>query len=287
MSETVTIYDNPQGEQQPKNENKKKASTFESVLIIAMLFVIAIVVGTFTDRANREFYLKEQNDLWGFVAESGKEAIPFIYEEIEGTSLIGTKDIVVAKKDGKWGAVNYKNETVIDFIYDDAVAVCFTENSIARVFLKKDGKWGVVDKKNKQIADFIYEEPFKESETPKILFDDYGVACVKKNGKYGIINLYAKEIVPFVYDEYFCFSYENDSGKKVAIACKDGKCGAIDSEGNTIVDFKYDFCCCYMEYYPVIKREYCDCECSFGDEKKSCIEKVQDELKNMGYKKAD
>ncbi len=333
MSETVTIFDKDEQQPQKEKANKKKASTFESVLIIAMLFVIAVVVGTFTDRANREFYAKEQNDLWGFVDVNGKEAIPFIYEEIDGTSLIGTKDIVVAKKDGKWGAVNFKNEAVIDFIYDDAIAVTFTENSVARVFFKKDGKWGVVDNKNKTVAEFIYEEPFEGSETEKLPFDRFGVVCMKKQGKYGLINLYAKEVIPFIYDEYFhfvydesenerfeqqngyavvCkngkwgtinlknetlidfgfdyyfnFAYENSSGEKVAIACKDGKCGAIDFEGNTVVDFKYDVCCCYMEYYPVITREYCSCECSFGDDKKSCIELVQEELKSKGYVKAD
>ena len=64
--------------------------------------------------------------------------IPEIYDEarcfIEGLAAV--------KKDGKWGFINVKGETVIPFIYDGAFSFI---NGLAQVY--EIGRFGLVDRK--------------------------------------------------------------------------------------------------------------------------------------------
>lgn len=100
------------------------------------------------------------------------------YEAIEKFS----DGLAAAKKDGKWGFVDYSNNAVIDFQYDGAHSF---SDGLAPV--QKDGKWGFIDHGNNTVVDFQYDLAYEFSE-----------------GK-AVVGYY--ETVPDEYDEDFV--YEN------------------------------------------------------------------------------
>ena len=118
----------------------------------------------------------KKDDKWGFINKQNETIIPFIYDTPEyefgafdiywGTKINRITDTMFNKhlevlcapvaKDGKYGFINDKNETIIPFIYDNAVV--FYGNKKNEVFcVKKDDKWGFVDINNNVVLDFEYD----------------------------------------------------------------------------------------------------------------------------------
>ena len=129
--------------------------------------------------------------------------------------------VVAVKLNDKWGYINSKGKTVLDFKYD--YAYNFSDNNLALV--SENGKFGYINKKGEYIIDLLYEDasPY---------FD--GMAICKKDGKYGAINSYGNTSIEFEFDNIskFCGNY--------AIATKNNKMGIIDKGGKTIIDFEYE-----------------------------------------------
>lgn len=82
------------------------------------------------------------------------------YEAIENFS----DGLAAAKKDGKWGFVDYSNNAVIDFQYDDAHSF---SDGLAPV--QKDGKWGFIDHDNHVVVDFQYDVACEFSEGKSVV----------------------------------------------------------------------------------------------------------------------
>ena len=59
----------------------------------------------------------------------------------------------VDKKDGKYGLIDKKGKTVVEYIYDEMTR----QNEFGYVAVKKDGKWGAIDRNGKIVQDPIYE----------------------------------------------------------------------------------------------------------------------------------
>lgn len=66
--------------------------------------------------------------------------------------------IFASEKDGKWGYVDEKGNTVIDYLYDVATNV----NSYGYGAVKKDGKWGSIDSNGNSIIEPTYVLSDKE-----------------------------------------------------------------------------------------------------------------------------
>ncbi|MBK8565736.1 MAG: WG repeat-containing protein [Saprospiraceae bacterium] len=76
--------------------------------------------------------------------------IPAKYDS--GDRCFGKNKLAWVEKNGKFGYINYKDEIVIPFIYEDAAHFSF---GLAGV--KKNGKWGVINSKGGIIAPFEYD----------------------------------------------------------------------------------------------------------------------------------
>lgn len=61
------------------------------------------------------------------------------------------------KKDGKYGFINAKGETVISFDYD---WVDDYDEITGLICAEKDGRFGFIDKTGKTIIPFVYEDAF-------------------------------------------------------------------------------------------------------------------------------
>ena len=67
-------------------------------------------------------------------------------EEISNIQALKNNTIFLSKKDGKYGYVDKKGNSVTEFIYDDATE----QNKYGYAAVKKDGLWGSIDKDGKE-----------------------------------------------------------------------------------------------------------------------------------------
>ena len=73
-------------------------------------------------------------------------------EEISNIQALKNNTIFLSKKDGKYGYVDKKGNSVTEFIYDDATE----QNKYGYAAVKKDGLWGSLDKEGKEIIEPKY-----------------------------------------------------------------------------------------------------------------------------------
>ena len=73
-------------------------------------------------------------------------------EEISNIQALKNNTIFLSKKDGKYGYVDKKGNSVTEFIYDDATE----QNKYGYAAVKKDGLWGSIDKEGKEIIEPKY-----------------------------------------------------------------------------------------------------------------------------------
>lgn len=76
----------------------------------------------------------------------------FKFEEKNVKDILTTNTLFLSKKDGKYGFVNTKGETVVDNVYDDATE----QNDAGYAAVKKDGKWGSIDANGKIVIEPTY-----------------------------------------------------------------------------------------------------------------------------------
>ena len=77
----------------------------------------------------------------------------FKFEEKSVKEIYPNNKIYLTKKDGKYGYVNTKEETIVDFIYDDGTEL----NKYGYAAIKKDGLWGAIDSEGKIIIEPNYK----------------------------------------------------------------------------------------------------------------------------------
>lgn len=97
------------------------------------------------------FTLKE--GLWSAVDSSGTQRIAPNYSDIGHSMSFGP---LPAQKNGKWGYINEKGETMIPFIYEQANSF----NQKGNAFVTKNGVHFVINTKNKRVV--LQPEPVRE-----------------------------------------------------------------------------------------------------------------------------
>ncbi|MBQ8208066.1 MAG: WG repeat-containing protein [Clostridia bacterium] len=122
--------------------------------------------------------------------------------------------LIAAKKDGKWGFINEKGKTVIDFKFDSAEN--FTKDAIAPVRI--EDKWSYIDTN----GDFITDQRFDNAEP----FSN-GFASVKLNGRWGFIDRDGEMIIEPRYSKSFRFYEDGYAYVKAGSFSY-----VIDTEGN-------------------------------------------------------
>ena len=202
---------------------------FDTNYTIAILNGKAGLINTITGEPITDFIYdyndtNDDDDIYDFFDEEECCSIidQFICSNNKcGYDFTGDQEYCLMSLNGKWGVINSKGKTLVDFQIKDEFFYSYNV-----LCLQKNGKWGILDKNLNILVDFCYDDISCESEN---LF----VVC--KNGKYGIIDKCNKIIVDFVYDNLF-IRFTQD----VIIAQKDGKYGIIDLTGNIILPFEYD-----------------------------------------------
>ncbi len=135
--------------------------------------------------------LLKKDKLYAVYDLMGNKITDHIYEKSEYGALSITEKgaFISMKKDGKWGFIDKKGNTIIPFIYDDVRE--FSEGLAA---VKSKNKWGYINESNSIIVDFNW--------TDADLFEE-GVAIIKDERGYGVINKEGKNVI------WTMFGYES------------------------------------------------------------------------------
>ena len=173
---------------------------------------------------NRYFDVSEENK-WGvYDSKTDKLIIPIAYDDIDYCGGCGHKSsYIYAKKNGKWGIIDFNNNILIPFKYDHAHSNMRSDQWVAS--FKKEG--------NNLIINIPSTKEFDDSEFNSLEIIN-GVLIVEKNDKQAIVNKQGVQISDFEYDEISALytSFQNEAYLSVK---KDGKYGILDTLGKTIV----------------------------------------------------
>ncbi|MEZ4920015.1 MAG: WG repeat-containing protein [Saprospiraceae bacterium] len=167
------------------------------------------------------------NGLMGFKMADGQVLIPAEYESLPPHY----NDIMLVKKDGKWGMIDGKNKVLIPLIYDVLRPIQAKPfQPIRNLFLTvKSGRYQVIDDKGKA----VFKEDFDTIEA----YLDF--ALVKKNGKTGVLNYEEELLIPMEFDALdpqYC-AYLN---LPLFPGTKNGESGMYQLEQKTWLPCTYD-----------------------------------------------
>lgn len=158
--------------------------------------------------------------------------IPPLYK-----SLFNKGSYFFAKKNDKWGVLDFNNNIIIPFEYEYLEFWIFgkTEYFSKNIKAKRDGKWGIINLNNEIIIPFENNEFFNgifENQNDR---KNQGITKFKGgNYKYGCIDSTGKTVIQPIYDEIEF----NENFFKVK---KNDLWGLLNHQGNIIVDVKYDW----------------------------------------------
>lgn len=178
--------------------------------------------------------------------------------------------LVAVGKNGKYGYLNKKGETVIDFVYDqampfyDGMAIVKTGSTYTLINTRgtaifqdkydylgidagtglivfgRNGKYGLMNRREKILCDAVYDDIYYFSE---------GLAPVKLGSKYGFINKKGKLVIDTKYDDVSSFS------EGLASVCIDDKYGYINKKGTTVIATNYDYAFDFYRGFAVVMVE--------------------------------
>ena len=203
-----------------------------------------------------EFCEVELNGKHGVIDYKGKVIIAPQYDEIK----IEDELYFIAKLNNKWGVLNYGNNIIFPFIFNDRYDLnlysdCgygkindvvykldyktkeMTPTKYADVYVyykdfpevKVNGKYGFMNKKGEIIIQPVFEEVKR--------FNN-GLAPVKIEKKWGFIDTLGQAVIEPQFDDVESFGYGENSA--FAVAKNYGKYGVINRKGMFVLQPKYD-----------------------------------------------
>ncbi|SFF02579.1 WG containing repeat-containing protein [Chitinophaga sp. CF118] len=226
------------------------------------------------DNLDDNYFDVKQNGKWGIYSKKDdRMVVPFEYEEFDycyGCEQKG--DYVFAKKNDKWGVVNFNNEVLVPFEYDhehlnmrsDEWVECLYkdgkqlsinlktkvvtpyedtdddegDSDMAAGFIRRrqHNKLGMLNTQGKLILDYQYDYiRYDADSSGNYLPAPY--VSISKNEKYGIADTTGKIIVPPIYDEWFGCSYN----KLLFSSSKNEKDIILNLDGKPVLpDMSYD-----------------------------------------------
>ncbi len=194
----------------------------------------------------------KKGNKYGLIDSTGNITVHADYDKL--TYYNGS--ITWAMKNGKWGAIDIHDLTVIPFIYD---TISYNMD-IQPMLIKKAGKWIYINKKGEEVFNNLnYEETYVFSGS---------LALARKNGLYGYINKKGEWTIPAEYEKaedfngdktivyqsgsYYIidttgkqklkipYSKVDKTNKEFAKVLSGNKWGVIDMKGVLIADTIYD-----------------------------------------------
>ena len=197
-----------------------------SILLFYCLFTLLVLnyscksdsVTTFESDIEEIYFLDYDSprEKWGYINVNGKEVIPAIYDDLRDM----TSHITAANLKGRWGFIDHKGDTKIDFTYKQVLD--FSEN---RTFVENfKGDWLLIDNKGRTIdtLEFNKFSSFKD-----------GKCAVAWNSMWGLIDDSADVLIEPEYELLKSLNSE------LWIAKRFGKYGLINSNNEVILDFKF------------------------------------------------
>lgn len=165
-------------------------------------------------------YIAVQNEKkWGYLTSNGDSVIiPMEYEKLHFDS---NYNWIQAKKNGRWGIINEKNECILPFEYDEI---------FDRMLVKNAARGGVDSVGNVIIScayDYIW---YASSSNLYILFN---------GGKAKIYDPQRRKTIPFYFETSKLDYVWYDKGSGYYMVCLNGKWGCINDEGEIVIPIEY------------------------------------------------
>ncbi len=207
-----------------KNSNRKPFK-FEARRLLAMMAMAATMTAVAQEKSQDPILSNYEFENCGYVDSEGKTVIPFIYED--GRPFCNGKAWV--QKDGKWGMINAKGETVMDFQFDST-----SKLSESIIFVRRDS--------NDVSQYMIYSHDGVRVNTKtfsSVRAETCGYIPVACNGKEGLLDLEGREALPCVYD-----FVDNFAERKLRVR-KDGRFSFLDENLNPLFNATFD----YADYF--------------------------------------
>lgn len=169
-----------------------------------------------------ELRVVQDNNMWGYADDEGKIVIP---GQFHIANEFHSRDYAVAMKDGYYGIINKKGETVVPFEYHNMLYSHLYDNNyiVVHKYLKK----GVINLKNETLIPIEYDHIFQ-----------YGpnIFRVKVGKKYGLINDKGEIVVPIIYDSIDRMGY-NSGIYRLKVDCKFGLFSINGKETGLVYDY--------------------------------------------------
>lgn len=164
-----------------------------------------------------KFYQK--NGYWGCEDDKGKTIIPYQYEKME----IYNDNRFFVQKSNKWGVIDKTNHTLISFDYDELM---LSHGYKTVILAKKNKKWGLINWENKAVTQFFAKE-MKDDGLERIktlVFFQFptissGSDLEEYSGKWGAISTNGDLVIPPIFESYLLVEHLANDNQFFEIDC--------------------------------------------------------------------
>ncbi|WP_170110285.1 WG repeat-containing protein [Flavilitoribacter nigricans] len=122
---------------------------------------------------NRQYLPVVRNGKFGIMRPDKQLVVPIQYDFL----LAHREDLLIARSGARSGLLNYRNDTLIPFIYE---SLQVNREGPPLLSAKKEGKWGLINLEQDVLLPFIYDEIYPR--------DSGRYFRVKKDGGYQFLN---------------------------------------------------------------------------------------------------
>jgi hypothetical protein len=180
---------------------------------------------------------KQYKYKYGLIDTTGKEILPFEYDDMYFDSYLGYGLYLFVYKNGKFGVFDIEGKSIIQVKYDKIEDIIETSENDSfqfwfRVWVGK--KCGIVDENGKIIIPIKYDYIEMEKGFFKIVLNQEGYNEQITDGFFWMKNNTSDSFFDKTFDGYLHVgTYINDKNPQ--------KIGVIDKAGKLIIPIKYDF----------------------------------------------
>lgn len=246
------------------------------ILIIAF-FAVSCTGISFLSKKETVLYIIIENGKVGYIDENGKIIIEPQFDYCGGqyfylsdcTDFFYTDGYAIVTKGNKYGLINRKGKTVLNFKYDVLIDE-FDGNYLTTV----NGKYGMINHKGKTVIPFLFDSEYflsaddifpakindicvlynpKDGSVSETEYSHtspffHGYAVVEKGREEGIIDRKGNVIFDAVYDEIDNFN------KEYICASKNSQWSFMNIKQERVIDSVYYDAECFEDGYAVVKR---------------------------------
>ncbi len=211
------------------------------------------------DKKSEVWLIRNHSGEYGVIDTLGKVVAAPQFENLGYNRIYSgymDTDLIPVKRNGKWGYIDLKRQTVIPFKYDEAAY--FSDNGLAPV--KIEDKWGFIAKTGEFVIEPRFQEAHNFTEDLAAVRIDYSWGFIDKTGQFvippkysyvfgsfyngvavvgeGVIDKSGEFATKFKRNEYFCQRGFTDGLAPVEVSGE--KYGYIDETGELAIPAIFD-----------------------------------------------